>query len=386
MKKRFIKRDREAAHNRLYKDYFAEDALYNAQHFRRRFRMRRHLFLRIVEALGHHSEYFQLMYDAIGKHGLSPLTKCTAAMRMLAYGVAADCVDEYLKIGASTAMECLKQFALGVVQVFGEEYLRKPNQADVDRLLQVAEARDFPGMLGSIDCMHWEWKNCPTAWKTSFQKQIYKVPTIILEAVASYDLWIWHAFFGLPGSLNDINVLDRSPVFQELYDDRVPKCEYVVNGHQYNIGYYLSDGIYPKWATFVKTIPLPQGPKRKLFAERQESVRKDVERAFGVLQARFAIVRGPARLMDQNEIGTIMRACVILHNMIVEDERDNYELAFDYDVVDGTVPEPLVNHNHHPCYETYFQRSCEVRNSATHAALQADLVEEIWKRNSDRHR
>ena len=100
-------------------------------------------------------------------------------------------------------------------------------------------------------------------------------------------------------SLNDINVLDRSPVFQELYADRAPKCEYVVNGHQYNIGYYLSDGIYPKWATFVKTVPLPQGLKNKLFAVHQESVRNDVERAFGVLQPRFAIVRGPARLMDQ---------------------------------------------------------------------------------------
>jgi len=30
-------------------------------------------------------------------------------------------------------------------------------------------------------------------------------PTIILEAVASQDLWIWHAFFGMPRSLNDIN-------------------------------------------------------------------------------------------------------------------------------------------------------------------------------------
>ena len=162
-KKRSIKRDREVAHDRLYKDCFAEDSVYNAHHFRHRFRMRRHLFLRIVEALGHHSEYFQLRYDAFGKRGLSLITKCTAAMRMLAYGVAADCVDEYLKIGASTAIECLKQFALGVVEVFGEEYMRKPNQVDVDRLLQVAEARDFPGMLGSIDCMHWEWKNCPTA-------------------------------------------------------------------------------------------------------------------------------------------------------------------------------------------------------------------------------
>ena len=175
--------------------------------------MRRHLFLLIVKALGNHSEYFQVRYDGAGRRGLSPLTKCTAAMQMLAHTVVADCVDEYLKIGASTALQCLKKFTSCVVEVFGEQYLRKPNQADVDRLLQLAEARDFPEMLGSIDCMHWEWKNCPTAWRASFQKQVYKVPTIILEVVASYDLWIWHAFFGLPGSLNDINVIDRSPVF-----------------------------------------------------------------------------------------------------------------------------------------------------------------------------
>ena len=65
-KKRRIKRDREAAHDRLYKDYFAEDSVYNEHQFRRKFRMRRHLFLRIVEAHGNHSEYFQVRYDVIG--------------------------------------------------------------------------------------------------------------------------------------------------------------------------------------------------------------------------------------------------------------------------------------------------------------------------------
>ena len=64
-------------------------------------------------------------------------------------------------------------------------------------------------MLGSIDCMHWTWKNCPTAWQGMYTGKD-KVPTLILEAVASQDLWIWHSFFGLPGSLNDINVLNST--------------------------------------------------------------------------------------------------------------------------------------------------------------------------------
>lgn len=93
-----------------------------------------------------------------------------------------------------------------------------------------------------------------------------------------------------------------------------------MNGREYNMGYFLFDGIYPRWATFVKTISLPQGPKVRLFAERQESVRKDVERAFGVLQARFVIIRGPTRNMDKGELSMIMKTCVILHNMIAEDE------------------------------------------------------------------
>jgi len=82
----------------------------------------------------------------------------------------------------------LKKFAKGVIAGFGVEYLRNPTQADVDRLLAARNEHDFPGMLGNIDCMHWEWKNCPTVWKASFAKRFCKVPTIILEKAVSYDL------------------------------------------------------------------------------------------------------------------------------------------------------------------------------------------------------
>ncbi|CAN1177102.1 hypothetical protein LINPERPRIM_LOCUS37420 [Linum perenne] len=90
---------------------------------------------------------------ARGIQSFSVLQKCTVAMRMLAY--------------------------------------------DIERLLHVGQQRGFLGMLGSIDCMQWEWKNCPTAWHDQYARGDHKAPTIMLEAVAAQDLWIGHAFFSL---------------------------------------------------------------------------------------------------------------------------------------------------------------------------------------------
>lgn len=55
-----------------------------------------------------------------------------------------------------------------------------------------------------------------------------------------------------------------------------------------------------------------------------------MERCFGILQARWAIVRGAARLFDVESLRSIMMTCIILHNMIVEDEYD-YEVVDEYE-------------------------------------------------------
>ncbi|KAL6840949.1 hypothetical protein ACP4OV_029209 [Aristida adscensionis] len=381
-----IRRDHGGAHQRLVEDYFAAEPLYPESMFRTRFRMNRSLFLRIVNSLGQWSPYFTYRVDCAGRIGLSPLQKCTAAMRMLAYGTPADALDEYLKIGKCTALECLDKFAQGVIEVFGGEYLRRPTREDVERLLQVNEARGFPGMLGSIDCMHWRWEKCPLAWRGQFTRGDYGVPTMILEAVASQDLHIWHAFFGVAGSNNDLNVLNQSPLFFDALKGKAPQVQFLVNGNEYNTGYYLADGIYPEWAAFMKTISLPQTEKHKLFAEHQEGARKDVERAFGVLQSRFTIVRRPARMWKRKSVGRIMLACVILHNMIVEDEREEANIHIDLNENPGAsiaLP-PEVNVGGNLCFADVLRRKAAIRDCPQHNQLKNDLIEHIWHRFRNR--
>jgi hypothetical protein len=40
-----------------------------------------------------------------------------------------------------------------------------------------------------------------------YVQMLQRMLRLVLEAVADKDLWIWHAFLGMAGSHNDINVL-----------------------------------------------------------------------------------------------------------------------------------------------------------------------------------
>jgi hypothetical protein len=165
-----IERDREFFHQVLMKDYFAERPTYPLKYFRRRFRMRRELFLRIQEdLLTFHGDKFSQKRDALGKLGFSPEQKLTSALRILAYGSSADRNDEYIRMGESTSLAYLRHFCEAVIETYGSFYLRKPTADDLKLILSLHSSKGFPGRLGSLDVMHWEWKNCPTAWAGQYK-------------------------------------------------------------------------------------------------------------------------------------------------------------------------------------------------------------------------
>jgi hypothetical protein len=222
--------------------------------------------------------------------------------------------------------------------------------------------------------MHWVWKNCPAGWAGQFQGK-EKSPTMVLEAVASKSLRIWHAFFGNPGALNDINILHRSHLFDALLTGASDSIKYTINGNRYQTGYYLCDGIYPPWSTLVSSIQHPQDGASKHFAQLQEASRKDIECAFGVLQARWACLKTGCCLWEKLDVMQMMTCCIILHNMIVEEQ------SIDDPFLSAPTAEIIPNHRDPVLTHTlsnYLQANSNLHNCVTHAQLQEDLKIHNW--------
>ncbi|XP_052622660.1 uncharacterized protein LOC128127950 [Lactuca sativa] len=127
-----VNRNRQAAHDLLVRDYFADNCLYNDESFECRCRLNKAIFLRISNALESCYDFFKQKPDARGRMSFSSIQKCAAALRYLGYGIAFDASDEYLKVSERTAVECVDWFFASVYEIFHEEYLCKPTQRDID--------------------------------------------------------------------------------------------------------------------------------------------------------------------------------------------------------------------------------------------------------------
>ncbi|KAL7611013.1 hypothetical protein Lser_V15G11632 [Lactuca serriola] len=259
-------------------------------------------------------------------------------------GESPDTMDDYMRISERTARESLYTLSRGVAETFGDVYLRKPSLHDLQELYAAHEERHgFLGMIGSIDCTHWKWKNCPVAWKWQYTSGHHGSPSL-------------------------------SPIFDDLLNGKASDAPFTVNGNEYKYGYYLTDEIYPQYSTFVKAFRRPVEERDNFFKRRQERARKDVERAFGVLKAKWHIVEHTARPLDLETLRYIMYACIIMHNMVVEDKGRN---------IAHYMPTEPRHVQFQPGTTDYLHRVVDIQDANKHRQLREGLTDYIFYGNNN---
>ncbi|XP_026417020.1 uncharacterized protein LOC113312485 [Papaver somniferum] len=239
------------------------------------------------------------------------------------------------------------------------------------RILAENEARGFPGMIGSVDCFHWAWRACPMDQAGSHSG--YKsYPSVVLQVVATYDRWIWHSYFGLGGQNNDLNVLHASGLFDRQLLGVAPPCHYQINGRNYDQGYYLGDGAYPMYGCIVQAYKPASNNREALFSQYQEAKRKDIKRAFGDLKGKFGIILKPCLYYKKSDMKTIMKGCLIMHNMCVEMECHNA----DWGRITGDEPQPPIQGNVRLAPHILY-------NPVIWGQLRLEFTTHIWNRHGE---
>jgi hypothetical protein len=148
----------------------------------------------IMQALANSDNNFYKSFRKckFGRTGASLEAKVLMPIRVLAYGDAPHNYCDYFQMSPSMVKRCCLEFNKMIPILFGDEYIRLPTAKDLKAVSGLhKEVHGVDGMFGSLDCMHTYWKNCPVAWQASFQGR-NSGPTIVLEAIADYNLFFWH--------------------------------------------------------------------------------------------------------------------------------------------------------------------------------------------------
>lgn len=353
--------DAYSAYDDVYKDYLRVDKPTWGAAFSMIYRLSRTRVQILLEDFGRLSEtnpFFKTFRcDKFGRVGSCLEVKILLPLRVMAYGKPPHDHCDYFKVSFPQAREIVKQFVFAIAHLYKDQYLYLPNAQDVSDIVTLHERQHHvPGMLGSLDCMMTKWKNCPVAWQQSFKGRSKGMCTITLEAACDYNLWFWHAAYGYSGALNDANILGLSPLLERMTNGSLSRIEqqagvapFLIPGTQepFYSTYFLVDGIYPRYSRLLKAVKHPFFEDEKKFSEWQEGARKDIERAFGVLQCRWKCMCSPFYYMDQQCIYQMVTSCLIFHNMCVQERimgncTDRYDASTETDVAEQ--PHHIIDH------------------------------------------
>ena len=316
--------------------------------------------------------------------------KILACLRRLSRGEVWDTIAELCH--DLVTPECLEQFFSRFLIVMRERYEEKmihsPRTDDeLQSVLLRSMRRGYPGCIGFLDGVHVHWDMCPTQWTHLCQGK-NEYPTIGWQAAVNHRRRFIHVGPGMFGSVNDMTAVKSDILLKHLrtnpmYKDGRFKI-FNEDGSVSEIsGLWLSvDGGYIHVPELLVGDRVNLNHYMNFWTSFMESERKHVECAFGILKARFRILKLPIRMHKFEEIDDMFVVCCILHNMCLDVDGGDEGWNLGESIMTGNYgPSGLTyggyeggedgrfsddeNHTHYQCGNLYFDITPDIDYTVT---------------------
>jgi Plant transposon protein len=175
----------------VMEDFMSPYPRFNDRQFERTFRVTRSIIEETYMIVANVDPFFRETFDVVKqRQGICPYAKLLFAMQMLAFAVSPSALWHYYQMGETTARLAMKKLMHIIANSpdLRERFFRTMTRSDAMKTLDLHYRKHgVAGMVGSLDCMHLAWKNCPIAWQGSHKGKERK-PTLVLEAMADHNL------------------------------------------------------------------------------------------------------------------------------------------------------------------------------------------------------
>ena len=283
-------------------------------------RMSRRTFDRLVQDL---RPYIQGQQS----HWREPIgveKKVVVTLFKLMHGVSIPLVADKAALGKSTVYDILRLVCMAISIHFGH-LIAWPAGRRLKRIASAFQAKQwFPNCIGAIDGSHIYIAAPSNTIVAADHRNRNKSFSILLQAVVDSKCYFTSINTGPPGSLHDSAHFKSTELYRKVeagimggfHDDPLT----------WEAGlpfppYILADRGYPLLSWCIT--PFKRGPmgvpltrEEIWFNRKHSSTRMSVERAFGILKARFKEI-GSLSSLKLDFLPTVVHSCCVLHNILL---------------------------------------------------------------------
>lgn len=304
-----------------------------AKLFRRRFRLPYTMFRFIVSECRRNNLFPESSreFDITGRPCIPLELKLLGVLRILGRNWCLDDVNEACGISEREMDRFFHNFCETFVRHFWGKYVKSPAEdRELEEVMSIYSKLGLPGCIGSIDCVHLKWDKCPESFrndckgKEGYPSLVYEVSVDHMRRIRSCTNEFW-------GSINDKTIVKYDDYVMAVREGKKwAEVEYKIlnekGEEERRKGvWFLCDNGYHHWNCLMPPFTVCSAIQKIYWSEWIESVRKDVECTFGILKARFRILRDGIQYHRAYDITNIFHTCCILHNMLLEyDGLDEY--------------------------------------------------------------
>jgi hypothetical protein len=298
---------------------------YQLKRFRHRFRISKPSLIKLVDYC--HQWMPDIgKPDCIGREGAPIELLIMGSLAILGRVASFEVLEDVTFISSSTHRRFFEKFCETCSQKLFNLYVIPPQNAEqlLEASLPFANC-GLPGAFCSIDGVRVRMWNCAYNLKhNNVGKEGY--PCRVFQASVGSNGKFYSCTKGFNGNQNDMAVTNEDRFIDKIRTDDLFtgfKWKYVDRNrqiHEEQGAWALVDGGYPNLKVLQCPPGLPKSEEEFLFRRVIESLRKDIERAFGVLKQRFLMLKTGFTTQSFQVMDDIFLTCVALHNFVLTEE------------------------------------------------------------------